>query len=169
VQASDVQDLTDDLLPELVFRESEYYETIANAASFVNHTPQSFLRKLNALFIGTSLDDLNMRRWLFDSFRERVLHRSGFLREFYWRRYPDAEYEAMLESRRHFWLRPETETDRDGTRWSVPKNHVESVMRKLGVEIVWCTDYDDMQRCLQQIQHRGHDQEFGRRAAEGPS
>jgi hypothetical protein len=40
---SDLQDVSDDLLPELVFRESEYYETIANATSFVNHTPQSLL------------------------------------------------------------------------------------------------------------------------------
>ncbi len=167
--ASDLQDLTDDLLPELVFRESEYYETIANPASFVNHTPQSLFRRLNALFIGTSLDDLNMRRWLFDSFRERVFHRTRYLREFYWRRYPDAEYEAMLESRRHFWVRPETETDREGTRWNVPKEHVEPVMRTLGVEIVWCTDYDDMQGYLEEIRRVGHVPEFGRRTAEHPS
>jgi hypothetical protein len=167
LNASDLQGVIDDLLPELVFRESEYYETIANATSFVNHTPQSFLRRHNVLFIGTSLDDLNMRRWLFDSFRERVLHRSRYLREFYWRRYPDAEHEAELESRRHFWLRPQTETD--GTTWEVPKHHVESVMRKLGVEIVWCTDYDDMRRCLEEIRSHGRDPEFGRRPAEGPS
>jgi len=121
VSPDDLQALTDDLLPDLVFRESEYYDTIADPASFVNHSPQSFLRRLNALFIGTSLDDLNMRRWLYNSFRERVQHRTRYLREFYWKTYPDAEYEARLESRRHFWLRTEVEQGPDDRPWRVPK------------------------------------------------
>lgn len=169
VPPNELQELTDELLPDLVFRESEYYETIANPASFLNHTPQSFLRRLNALFIGTSLDDLNMRRWLHDSFRERVQHRTSYLREFYWRQYPDAKHEARLESLRHFWLRPETEKDKDGKTWVVPKKHVESVMRNLGVQVVWCTDYEDMRRCLAEVQQRGCDPEFDRRVADYPS
>jgi hypothetical protein len=165
----EVQEITHELLPDLIFRESEYYETIANPASFVNHTPQSFLRRLNALFIGTSLDDLNMRRWLYDSFRERVRHRVKYLREFYMNQYPGAEYEAELESRRHFWLRPETEKDKDGRPWRVPKKDVELVMRKLGVQLIWCKDYDDMQSCIYEVQKLGRNAEFGRRAAEFPS
>jgi hypothetical protein len=169
VPPNELQELTDELLPDLVFRESEYYETIANPVSFLNHTPQSFLRRLNALFIGTSLDDLNMRRWLHDSFRERVQHRTSYLREFHWRQYPDAGHEARLESLRHFWLRPETEKDKDGKTWVVPKKHVESVMRNLGVQVVWCTDYEDMRRCLAEVQQRGCDPEFDRRVADYPS
>ncbi len=165
----ELQELTDDLLPDLVFRESEYYETIANPVSFVNHTPQSFLRRLNALFVGTSLDDLNMRRWLHDSFRERVAHRAKYLREFYWIPYADAEYEAKLESLRHFWLRPETEKNADGTTKFVPKKYVEPVMNNLGIQVVWCTDYNDMQRCLGEVQRRGNDPEFGRRIPDYPS
>ena len=134
VSQDELQEITAELLPDLVFRESEYYETIANPTTFVNHTPQSFLRRLNALFIGTSLDDLNMRRWLHDSFCERVRHRSRYLREFYWRQYPAAEYEARIESLRHFWLRPESENDKDGKAWVVPKEPVESVMSNLGVK-----------------------------------
>jgi len=49
-----VQEISDELLPPLVFRESEYYETIGNPSSFVNHTPQSYFQRLNVLFIGTS-------------------------------------------------------------------------------------------------------------------
>jgi hypothetical protein len=89
VTQRNLQSLTDDLLPDLVFCESEYYEAIANPVSFVNHTPQSFLRRLNSLFIGMSLDDLNKRRWLHDSFRERVQHRAKYLREFDWQEYRD--------------------------------------------------------------------------------
>jgi len=165
----ELQEITHELLPDLIFRESEYYETIANPASFVNHTPQSFLRRLNALFIGTSLDDLNMRRWLYDSFRERVVHRIKYLREFYMKKYPEAEYEARLESRRHFWLRPETEKDKDGRPWRVPKKHVERVMKDLGVQVIWCRDYDDMRSCIYEVQKLGCNAEFGRRDAEFPS
>jgi hypothetical protein len=161
--SSQQQELSDELLPELVFRESEYYETIASPVSFVNHTPQSFLRRLNALFVGTSLDDLNMRRWLHDSFQERVLHRSRYLREFYRGNYPDAEYEARLESRRHFWLRAEVETQENGDSWTVPKKYVEPVMENLGVEVIWCADHGDVRACIREIGQRGHDPEFGRR------
>jgi hypothetical protein len=162
------QEISDELLPDLIFRESEYYETIANPVSFVNHTPQSFLRRLNALFIGTSLDDLNMRRWLHDSFHERVLHRTKYLREFYVKQYPEAEYEAEIESRRHFWLRPETEKDKNGRPWRVPKKYVDCVMSNLGVQVIWCKDYDDMRSCIHQVQKLGCNPGFGRRVAEFP-
>jgi hypothetical protein len=165
----ELQELTDELLPDLVFRESEYYETIANPASFVNHTPQSFLRGLNALFIGTSLDDLNMRRWLHDSFYERVRHRTNYLREFYAIRYAEAEYEAKIESRRHFWVRPETEQDKDGKPVKVPKKYADCVMNNLGIHVVWCTDYEDMRRCIAEVQQRGLEPGFGRQVADFPS
>jgi hypothetical protein len=156
-----------ELLPDLVFRESEYYETIANPASFVNHTPQSFLRRLNALFIGTALDDLNMRRWLHDSFRERVLHRTKYLREFYSNKYRDAEYEAVVTSCRHFWVRPESEEDRDkpGRRWRVPQEPVERVLSNLGVQVVWCKGYEDLQNCIHEVHKRGSVPRFGRQPA----
>ena len=166
VKSGELQDISDELLPDLVFRESEYYETIANPSSFINHTPQSLFRRLNTLFIGTSLDDLNMRRWLYDSFSERVRHRTKFLREFYWKRYDDARYEATLESLRHFWLHPETQEDSGNRPWLVSKKHVDCVMHHLGVQVVWCTGCEDMQRCINEVRQLGHDSEFGRRPAD---
>jgi hypothetical protein len=168
VRADTLQTLTEDLLPDLVFRESEYYEAIANPVSFVNHTPQSFLRRLNALFIGTSLDDLNIRRWLHDSFRERVEHRTKYLREFYWEEFPAAEYEARLESVRHFWLRTQTEKGQNNRQWRVPKDSVDRVMANLGVQVVWCRDFDDMRNCVKEVQKFGFDADFDRRPADYP-
>jgi hypothetical protein len=165
---SEFQEITDELVPDLVFRESEYYETIAHPASFVNHTPQSFLRSLNALFIGTSLDDLNMRRWLHDSFRERVLHRTKYLKEFYWKPYTAAEYEAKLESRRHFWLRSETEKAKGGRTWTVPKKHVQRIMSNLGIQVVWCTNYNAISRYINKVRHHGYSPKFGRGIAVYP-
>lgn len=159
---NELQQFDDDLLPDLVFRESEYYEAIASPVRFINHTPESFLQRLNVLFIGTSLNDLNMRRWLYDSFHERVLHRMKYLREFYWRRYQQAEHEAKLESKRHFWLRAEGELDKQG------QNHVESVMENLGVQVVWCKDIEDMPKFILRIQKDGRDARFGRHIAKYP-
>ena len=169
VPVDTLQILTEDLLPDLVFRESEYYEAIANPVSFVNHTPQSFLRRLNALFIGTSLDDLNMRRWLHDSFRERVEHRANYLREFYWEKFPAAEYEARLESLRHFWLRPEAEKGMNNKNWKVPQAPVNLVMGNLGVQVVWCHDFKDMRKCIKEVQKFGYDADFDRRPADYPN
>jgi hypothetical protein len=44
-----------------------------------------------------------------------------------------------------------------------------AVMRNLGVQIVWCKDYDDIGECLGEVQHMGYDPEFGRRSADYPS
>ncbi|HEV3333224.1 MAG TPA: SIR2 family protein [Bryobacteraceae bacterium] len=165
--AGDLQEITDELLPDLIFRESEYYESIASPVSFINHTPQSFFRRFNVLFIGTALEELNMRRWLHDSFQERVQHRTKFLREFYRKRYADAEYEAALTSMRHFWLRPNTEVDSDQARkrWRVPQDAVQRVMSNLGVQVVWCRDYDGIRDCLNQVRRSGDSPGFGRQPA----
>jgi len=168
VASAELEEATGELLPDRVFCESEYYATIANPSSYLNHTPQSFLRRHNALFIGTSLDDMNMRRWLYDSFHERVRHRTRYLRESYWRQYQGAEHEARLESLRHYWLRPEVEKDKTGSIWVVPKKHVESVMSNLGVQMVWCSDYEEMQQCVSEIKKDGYDPEFGRHIASYP-
>lgn len=162
----ELQPITEELLPRLVFRESEYYETIANMTSFVNHTPQSYFQRLNVLFIGTSLDDPNIRRWLYTSFRERVEQRTKYLQEFYCKKYAAAKFEAECESVRHFWLRTRTETidDKEVKISGHTADMVELVMRKLGVQVVWCNDYSDMQRCIRNLKEKGQEPKFGRHA-----
>jgi hypothetical protein len=150
-RASNPQKMTDDLLPNVVFRESEYYETIASPASFVNHTPQSYLQRLNVLFIGTSLDDLNIRRWLYTSFRERVQQRIRHLQEYHCEHYEAAEFEAELESVRHFWLRPKKERSDGRELPKETRDMVELVMKKLGVQVVWCDDYPDMRKRIRSL------------------
>ncbi len=162
VSASELQKMVE-LIPDLVFRESEYYETIANPVSFVNHTPQSYLQRLNVLFIGTSIDDVNIRRWLYASFRERVQHRIKYLRELYRRKYKDAEVEAELESVRHFWLRTNKERGK-----KLPKKDVELVMKKLGVQVVWCDDLNDLRSCVRDLKEKGKESAFGKGSAPCP-
>ena len=166
VPQNECQQLTEELLPDLIFRESEYYQTIANPVSFVNHTPQSYLQRLNVLFIGTSLEDLNIRRWLSNSFRERVQQRTKFLQELYCHTYRerDAAYEAELESVRHFWLR----CKKDEKKRRVPQEPVNAIVRYLGVQVIWCDDYDDVRSCIRKLGIKGKVTAFGRRPAPYP-
>jgi hypothetical protein len=165
IPAKQQQKRADDiLLPNLVFRESEYYQTIANPLSFVNHAPQSYLQRMNVLFIGTSLDDINIRRWLYNSFRERVEQRTRYLREYYCPVYKDVECEAELASIRHFWIRTKTEG-----KWRVPTHLVDESARKLGIQMIWCEgeDYLEVQKCLTDLKKDGVAPNFGGRRATG--
>ena len=152
--------LTDDLLPYLVFGESEYHAVIADPAAWVNHTPQSYFRTFNVLFVGVSLDDLNIRRWLSQSCRERKSQRERYLRELYQQDYRAAACEAELQSIRHFWLRTTTKRV-DGRDAAVPTDIVEASMKHLGVQPVWCRDYAEMQAELHVLKKRGANPSFG--------
>jgi hypothetical protein len=160
--ANDFQEITDEdeLLPRLVFRESEYYETIANPMSFVNHTPLSYFQRLNVLFIGTSLEDINIRRWLYSSFQERVQERIKYLQELHCKKYDAAKFEAKKESVRHFWLRPKKERkdDKEVEISCETVKLVELVMGELGVQVVWCDDLADVQRCIRELKEKGLEQ-----------
>jgi hypothetical protein len=137
----------DDLLPDVVFRKSEYQKTTDDPFSFVNHAPLSYLQRLNVLFFGTSLDDENIVRWLRASYKQRVEHRTKYLREMYRDNYAAARSEAELETVRHFWLRNKSEGGRD-----LSPGEMEQIQREkweLGVQIVWCEDYG--LDCLRQL------------------
>jgi hypothetical protein len=140
-----------DLLPDVVFRTSEYDRTIADPTSFVNVTPQSYMQRLNVVFFGTSLDDDNICRWLRSSYEERVEHRTKYLRELYGDKYDAARSEAEWESVRHFWLCKEPENRREDER-----------VRKLGVQIVWCPDYGT--NSLSELRKKGERPDFGWRS-----
>ena len=73
-------------------------------------------------------------------------------------------YEARLESVRHFWIRPEAERGEGRKLWQVPKAYVDRVMESLGVQIVWCKDYEHVRICLGELQKLGYDKQFGRAA-----
>jgi len=49
-----------------------------------------------------------------------------------------------------------------------PEQHVDCVMSNLGVQVIWCDDYDDMRSCIHKLQKAGHSSQFGRGLAEFP-
>ena len=135
-------------VPTLVFRESEYFESIADSRGFANYTAHSFLQRYNLLFIGTSLDDINIRRWLHNSYQERKSDRGKYLREIYNGSYPDADIEAKYASIRHFWLR--REKDLPNPRKEMKKS-MERLMQQFGVEIIWYRAHEEVAAYLHQL------------------
>ena len=146
------EDSDESVAPELVFRESEYFNVIASPTGFANYTAHSFLQRHNVLFIGTSLDDINLRRWLYDSYSERVRARTRYLRQIYPDHYEDAEQEARYASVRHFWFRTKNDLpviERNGSIITEPT--LNRLMRNFGIEIVWCETHADVARCLRKL------------------
>jgi SIR2-like domain len=143
--------------PPLVFRESEYFDTMANPNAFANYTAQSLFQRRNALFIGTSMEDVNIRRWLYNSFEERRRHREQFLRA----RYGDCsgvEAEAHAASVRHFWLKrakdlPEPRKD--------IQDSITDAMRHLGVEVIWYKEHSEVAGHLQALSRSPNNDRLG--------
>jgi hypothetical protein len=123
--------------PPLVFRESEYFDAIANPNGFANHTAQFFCQRRNIAFVGTSLEDLNVRRWLYNAFKERRESLQKFLADRF-PGYAGAGAEAYAASIRHFWFKWETELPQPSGAF---KTFLEDAMRHLGVQIIWYAEH----------------------------
>lgn len=133
--------------PPLVFRESEYFDTMANPNSFANYTAQSLFQRRNVVFIGTSMEDVNVRRWLYNSFEERRRHRTQFLKA-RCGDYPGAEAEAYASSIRHFWFK--RTKDLPKLKKAI-KPSVADAMRHLGVEVLWYEEYSELADQLRRL------------------
>jgi hypothetical protein len=133
--------------PPLVFRESEYFDTMANPNSFANYTAQSLFQRRNVLFIGTSMEDVNIRRWLYNSFVERRRHRTEFLSARYGN-YPGAEAEAYASSIRHFWFKRARDLPEPRRQL---QDSMADAMRHLGVEVIWYEEHSEIAGHLQTL------------------
>jgi hypothetical protein len=134
--------------PPLVFKESEYFSTIASPSSFANNTAQHFFQRGRVLFIGTSLEDLNVRRWLFNAFLGR---RSAHASRLESRRVAHAGSEAYAASIRHFWLRQAIDLPKRSSEPESLPDFMEDIMRHLGVEIIWYDDHSQITSWLHDL------------------
>lgn len=136
--------------PPLVFRESEYFETMANPNSFTNYTAQSLFQRRNVLFIGTSMEDVNLRRWLYNSFEERRRQRAQFLEARYGD-YSGAAAEAYAASIRHFWFKRIKDLPEPA---QIIQTAMTDAMRHLGVEAIWYGEHDEIADHLRTLRSR---------------
>jgi len=143
--------------PPLVFRESEYFDTMANPNAFANYTAQSLFQRRNVLFIGTSMEDVNIRRWLYNSFEERRRHRAQFLKARYGD-YAGAEAESYAASIRHFWFK--RAKDLPEPRKNI-QDSIADAMRHLGVEVIWYEEHREIADHLQTLSRQAQADDVG--------
>jgi hypothetical protein len=90
----------------LVFTDSQYWSTSATALAFANRVMLSALSESQCVFIGLSMTDINLLRWL----ALRTLERDRDVREV--RRLGKGGIQAGIIERmfnRHFWVRPQSD------------------------------------------------------------
>lgn len=92
----------------LVFTDAQYWSTSASAISFANRIMTSALCEGRCLFIGLSMTDINILRWL----ALRALERDRDLRSLTeylpQARSPESPWARIMRNQfdRHFWIRP---------------------------------------------------------------
>lgn len=108
---------------KLVFSEGEYLNLANSAFSWQSTTFLEAAASHHLVFIGVSLSDPNMRRWLAWAHRNRMTELEG--------------RHGATESTTHYWLtrRP---SDSDKASW------IESAVAHLGVRVVWLEDWGEV-------------------------
>jgi SIR2-like domain len=114
---------------KLVFSEGSYLQLANNSFSWQS---TSFIRAAanhSLVFVGLSLSDSNLRRWMSWVHSNRVaeLTESGV---------------SQPTSTVHYWIAKQPESD-ETKRW------YESLVAHLGVRVIWVADYPDIPRTLQ--------------------
>lgn len=110
----------------LVFTDSDYWATVASPLSFANRVIAHALHDTTCLFIGLSMHDVNVLRWIglrYHAIAEDKAAQSG-------RKMRDEEirHRAVRTAlERHFWIRPDSD-DSDGL--------ITDLMRERGVTSV---------------------------------
>lgn len=90
----------------LVFTDAQYWSTSATALAFANRVMLSVLSESRCVFIGLSMTDINLLRWL----ALRTLERDRDVNEV--KRLGKGAIQAGIIERmfsRHFWIRPKTD------------------------------------------------------------
>ena len=118
-------------LGKLVFLEEEYLQLANNSFSWQATTFLNACTTQHIVFIGTSLTDPNMRRWLSWVHTNRLneMRQNGI----------DVEC-----STQHYWIRT-IPKDRDTIPW------IEAIVAHLGIRIIWIDDWSQCPLALEKI------------------
>ncbi|MCR9243763.1 MAG: SIR2 family protein [bacterium] len=96
----------------LVFTDAQYWDSVSRSSSFANRVMMNALYDSNCIFLGLSMTDVNLMRWLGlrygevvqDKRTEQLLKQRGGVKA-------ESSVKAALD--RHYWIRP-TGDDPDG-------------------------------------------------------
>ena len=119
----------DGILDKLVFSESEYLQLANSNFSWQSGVFMDVCSFRSVLFIGVSLSDPNMRRWLswIHSNRKNELRHAG---------------QPRVDSTNHYWINKRPD-DANEKAW------IESAVAHLGVRLIWLDAWDELGDALQ--------------------
>lgn len=110
----------------LVFTDAQYWESVANPASFANRIMANALQDSKCVFIGMSMTDVNLMRWLGLRFYEFMTDRKAHY-EYRGKSPVYAHKKATEALGRHFWLCSEQDD---------PSRLIASHLERRGVQTV---------------------------------
>jgi hypothetical protein len=105
--------------PELVIAEDDYFQTFYDPLGFGTYVAMSFLRRFPCLFMGCSMQDKNLRRFLFHLAQEGV---------------------GTASHQQKFALLRATQ--------SLEDQLVDEVLLFYGVQVIWMEDFDEIPEIL---------------------
>jgi len=111
----------------LVFTEAQYWQSVASPLSFANRVMAAALHDSHCLFIGMSMTDINVMRWLGVRSGEIVADRDAQRRAAPGKAEASAEYLEHLALAQHLWIR---------TASADPTGLVSKHLRRRGVRSV---------------------------------
>jgi hypothetical protein len=128
---------------QLVLTEQDYFEAFNNPTRIFNYTFLFLLREYTALFVGTSMNDQNLRRLLYYSNAERLEARRAASAAPH--AYPQEETQQAQPVPRHIALLPRPQH-------SVVADAFEASLGALGVQVLWLnSDFSDLAAIFEQI------------------
>lgn len=118
-------------IDKLVFLEEEYLQIANNSFSWQANTFLNACATQNIIFIGTSLTDPNMRRWLSWVHTNRI---------------NEMRYNGVnvSSSTQHYWIR-KIPDDKTTMPW------IESIVDHLGIRIIWINEWSQCALALEKL------------------
>lgn len=117
----------------LVFTDAQYWESVANPASFANRVMSMALQEYRCVFIGMSMTDVNLMRWLglrqIEFMADRVSHY-----EVQGKGRAAAEDKAREALGRHYWISAESDD---------PERLIASHLERRGVATVTLPEWGE--------------------------
>jgi hypothetical protein len=115
----------------LVFTDVQYWSTSAGAMSFANRIMATALSESRCIFIGLSMTDINLLRWLALRTLERDRDETEGLQRAKWTK-SGFEKSIGRQFRRHFWIRPASDD---------PSGFLSEFLKLRGVEAIEIPDW----------------------------
>jgi hypothetical protein len=124
---------------KIVLGEDEYYELFNNPSGIFNYTFLYLLREYSFLFIGLSMQDINLRRHLYLSRKEIV---DSYKEE----KISTLKLENKIKSRvnKHFAILKKT-------GHLISDDYHEQTLANLGVHVIWVDDYEEIKDILEEV------------------